>query len=522
VSASERFDVMIIGTGAGGGTLAHRLAASGKRILLLERGGYLRREQDNWSSSAVFLDSKYKAPEAWLDGEGKSFHPGIHYYVGGNTKFYGAALLRFRTRDFGAVRHHGGTSPAWPIDYDVLEPYYAQAEQLYQVHGERGTDPTEPPATSPYPFPALRHEPRIQELFDDLTRIGHRPFPLPLGLMIDEADPDRSRCIRCKTCDGFPCLVHAKADAETVCVRPALAHPNVSLLQYAFVERLETSASGREVTRAIVTCSEPGRSTTTQRAFSADIVVVAGGAINSAALLLRSACDRHPRGLANGSDVVGRHYMCHNNSALLALSKRPNPTVFQKTIGINDYYFGADDFAAPLGHIQLLGKSDAAMLKGDAPRFTPRRVVDRMARHSLDFWLTSEDLPDPDNRVMVGRDGQISLRYTANNLEGHRRLVAKLKGMLHEIGCENRLLPCAAYLGKKIPIAGTAHQCGTIRFGRDPKSSALDINCRAHEVDNLYVVDGSFFPSSTAVNPALTIIANALRVGEHLLERLCA
>jgi choline dehydrogenase-like flavoprotein len=214
--------------------------------------------------------------------------------------------------------------------------------------------------------------------------------------------------------------------------------------------------------------------------------------------------------------------MCHNNSALLALSKRPNPTVFQKTLGLNDFYFGAADFDFPLGHIQLLGKADAEMLRGDAPRITPARMLERMAQHSLDFWLTSEDLPDPDNRVTLTAEGGIALRYTPNNLEAHDRLIARLKGMLSEIGCENKLMPCTVYLGKKIPIAGTAHQCGTVRFGADPGTSALDTNCKAHELNNLYVVDGSFFPSSTAVNPALTIIANALRVGDHLLGRLGA
>jgi choline dehydrogenase-like flavoprotein len=242
--------------------------------------------------------------------------------------------------------------------------------------------------------------------------------------------------------------------------------------------------------------------------------------VNSAALLLRSANDRHREGLANGSGVVGRHYMCHNNSVLLAISRRPNPTVFQKTLGVNDYYFGAADFDFPLGHIQMLGKSDVEMLKEGAPAFAPRFGLDFMARHSLDFWLTSEDLPDPENRVVVGRDGEIQLHYTENNVEGHRRLVARLKGMLHEIGCDEHLLPCSVYLGKKIPIGGTAHQCGTVRFGRDPRTSALDVHCKAHELDNLYVVDASFFVSSTAVNPALTIMANALRVGDHLRKRL--
>ncbi|MBI5854133.1 MAG: GMC family oxidoreductase, partial [Nitrospirae bacterium] len=179
-----------------------------------------------------------------------------------------------------------------------------------------------------------------------------------------------------------------------------------------------------------------------------------------------------------------------------------------------------DDFSFPLGHISMVGKQDLEMLQTGAPALAPGLALDVVAKHSLDFWMTSEDLPDPDNRVLVGSDGRITLRYRENNLEGHRRLQARLKGMLNRIGCEEHLLPSHLYLGKKIPIAGTAHQCGTIRFGRNPKTSVLDADCKAHDLDNLYVTDASFFASSSAVNPSLTIMANAMRVGDHLKERL--
>lgn len=512
---STHYDVIIIGTGAGGGTLAYHLASSGKRILLLERGGYLPREKDNWNSHAVFVESKYKAKETWRDQDGGAFHPGIHYYVGGNTKVYGAALLRMRKEDFGEVKHHGGVSPAWPIEYEDLEPYYTKAEHLYHVHGERGEDPTEPKAGAPYRYAALRHEPRIQELHDDWKKMGYRPFHLPVGVMLNEARREASPCIRCNTCDGFPCLVNAKADAQVVCVDQARLRPNVTLLTHALVTRLETSGTGREVTGVVV--EHNGQRET----YRGSLVVVACGAINSAALLLRSADDRHPDGLANSSGMVGRHYMCHNNSVMLAISKRPNPTVFQKTIGLNDFYFGADDFDFPLGHISMVGKQDLEMLRTGAPAFAPGLALDVIATHSLDFWMTSEDLPDPDNRVLVGKDGRITLQYRENNLEGHRRLQARLKGMLKHIGCEtDHLLPHHVYLGKKIPIAGTAHQCGTIRFGRDPKTSVLDATCKAHDLDNLYVADASVFVSSSAVNPSLTIMANAMRVGDVIAQRL--
>jgi choline dehydrogenase-like flavoprotein len=355
---------------------------------------------------------KYNTKEVWLDKKGNPLHPRTNYIVGGNTKFYGAALFRLREQDFGEIRHHGGISPAWPVKYAEMEPYYAAAERLYHVHGH------------------------------------------------------------------------------------------------------ETSASGREVTSVHV--ERDGAAET----YRGDIVVSSCGAINSAALLLRSANDKHPRGLANGSDVVGRHYMGHINSVLFAISRRPNPTVFQKTLALNDFYFANRTWDYPMGHISFVGKFDANMFAAGAPKIVPGLTLDIMAKHSLDFWLTSEDLPDPENRVTLDRDGHIALSYAPNNLEGHRRLTDKLKEMVRHVECEDHVIPLNAFVGDRVPLAGVAHQNGTIRFGNDPKTSALDVNCKAHEVDNLYVVDGSFFPSSAAVNPALTIIANALHVGNHLAERL--
>jgi choline dehydrogenase-like flavoprotein len=512
----EHYDVIIIGTGAGGGTLAHRLAPTGKRILLLERGDYLRRELDNWSSKAVFVKAKYKTKEEWYDGDRQPFHPGQHYYVGGQTKFYGAILFRLRERDFGEVRHHGGVSPAWPLSYSDLEPYYAEAERLYLVHGERGIDPTEPPASGPYPYPAVSHEPRIQRLHDDLARRGLHPFPLPVGVNMNEQEPEKTVCVRCSRLDGFPCLLDGKADAHVCAVRPAIAHENVTLMRNSKVVRLETDEKGTSVSGVVV--ERDGRSET----YRGDIVVVSCGAVNSAVLLLRSASDRHPNGLANSSDVVGRHYMAHINSAMIAISKEPNPTRFQKTLGVNDYYWGADDFDFPLGHIQMLGKTDGQMLRAGAPPLVPGMALDYVARHAVDFWLTTEDLPRPQNRVTVDRRGRIHVAYTNVNTEGHRRLVAKLKGLLGHLGMRDHLIPNQMIRDERIPIAGVAHQCGTVRFGADPDASALDVNCKAHDLDNLYVVDTSFFPSASAVNPALTAMANAMRVGDHLAERLGA
>lgn len=524
---SSHYDIIIIGSGAGGGTLAWKLAPSGKRILILERGDYVKREKDNWSTKAVNQEGRYHTKEIWRDSGGRELHPHTNYYVGGNTKFYGAALFRLRKEDFGEIRHHGGVSPAWPISYDELEPYYSAAERLYHVHGERGEDPSEPPSSTPYPHPPVSHEPRIQHLHDDLAALGLRPFHTPLGVLLDETNPQASACIRCDTCDGHPCLINAKADSQRCAIDPALKHPNVTLITGALVKRLETSASGREVTELVVERVD-GAGRTLKERYRGDIVVVACGAINSAALLLRSGNAQHPRGLANSSDVVGRHYMGHINSIQMALSLCPNPTVFQKTLAINDFYGPSADWDFPMGHISFVGKLDADTLRAGAPGFVPGWTLDKMARHSLDFWLTSEDLPDPNNRVTLDGDSNIVLSYAPNNEEGHRRLIAKLKDLMkqttqcgvHGHECHQGLLARTLWVGQRIPLAGVAHQCGTIRFGRDARTSALDAHCKAHDVENLYVVDAGFFPSSGAVNPALTIMANALRIGDHLLDRL--
>jgi len=359
-----------------------------------------------------------------------------------------------------------------------MEPYYTAADRLYHVHGERGVDPTDPPASAPYPHPAVSHEPRLQQLHEDWARQGLRPFHVPLGIMLDERKPSASRCIRCETCDGHPCLVGAKADAQVIAVDPALADPDVTLLTNAYVAKLETSASGREVTRLVVKRGD------VIETHSAGVVVVSAGAINSAALLLRSASDRHPRGLANGSDMVGRHYMGHVNSVLMAISRCPNPTVFQKTLGLNDFYFGSPEWEYPMGHISFVGKLDADTLRGGAPAIAPGWSLDLMAKHSMDFWLTSEDLPDPDNRVTLDREGNIVLAYRPNNETAHQRLTAKLEQLMkqqrkcgvHGHECHEGLFSRNLFLGQRIPLAGVAHQNGTARFGHDPRASVLDVN----------------------------------------------
>ncbi|MGN6431274.1 MAG: GMC oxidoreductase [Gaiellaceae bacterium] len=516
----DAYDVIIIGTGAGGGTLARHMAPSGKRILLLERGDWLPREPSNWLAQDVFVDNRYISEDTWYDGDGQPFQPQVHYFVGGATKLYGAALYRLRPEDFGELSHHDGISPAWPITYDELEPYYTQAEQLYEVHGAHGEDPTEGHVSAPYPFPAVSHEPRIQQLADDLEAAGYHPFHAPCGIRLNEANMPYSVCVRCQNCDGFPCAVHGKSDADVLGVRPALEHSNVTLLTNARARKLETNEAGTAVNAVVVE-----RDGATER-YAGDVVVVACGAANTAALLLSSANDKHPNGLANGSDQVGRNYMFHASEAVLALSREENPTVFQKTLGLNDFYFGSDEHDYPLGNIQMVGKSQPEMFRGEKPtetKLAPSWSLEKIAKHAIDFWLSTEDLPRPENRVTVNGGGEVKLAYTATNDVPKQELYKKLKSILGQLRMEpDHLFGRFAYMKNEIPVAGCAHQAGTCRFGTDPATSALDVNCKAHQVDNLYVVDTSVFPSIGAVNPALTAMANSLRVGDQLLERLAS
>ena len=515
---TENYDVIIIGTGAGGGTLAHALADSGKQILLLERGDFLPREMDNWDPKPVFVDGKYISADKWFDRDGKPFQPQVHYFVGGATKLYGAALYRLRPQDFGELKHASGVSPSWPLSYDEFEPWYSKAEQLYHVHGNAGEDPTEGHRSAPYPWPAVSHEGRIQQIADDLAKGGYHPFHAPCGIMLDEASRPRSTCIRCSWCDGYPCLVHAKADADVVAVRPVMHRPNITLLTGSEVTKLETDGSGRVVTGVVV--SRDGGN----EVYRGDIVVVSAGAANSAKLLLNSATDVHTNGLANGSDQVGRNYMFHNCKAIVALSKEKNDTVFQKTLGINDFYLATKDYQWPMGNIQMIGKSNAEAMRGEQPEktmFAPNWTLSDVAEHAVDFWLTTEDLPVPENRVTTDKEGNVHLAYSSTNDDEADHLYGELKKILNRTGmAQHHVLRKNFYMSMDIPVAGVAHQAGTCRFGADPATSVLDANCKAHELDNLYVVDTSFFPSIGAVNPALTAMANALRVGDHLLSRM--
>jgi choline dehydrogenase-like flavoprotein len=522
--STDHYDVLVIGSGPGGATTAARVAETGKRVLLLERGDFLPRERDNWDSHAVFGAGKYTADETFYDIHDRPFQPELHYYVGGNSKVYGAALIRLMPADFGAVRHSTGVAPAWPLRYDDMEPYYVQAEHLFWVHGKHGEDPFAGLSSQNYKYPPVQHEQHIQQLSDGMEKVGLHPFHLPLGVQLTQDDRGQatteSPCIRCDRIDGFPCLLGAKADAESAVIRPALAaHPNLSLMTRTTVERLVTDSSGGSVAGVEVTLPDGSFETVT-----ADVIVLSAGAILSAALLLKSATDKHPRGLGNSSDMVGRNYMRHNNLALIALSREPNPTVFQKTLALNDYYQAGEHWQYPMGSIQMLGKSDDWQIKGAAPHglgLAPSAPFGQVAKHAIDFWLCSEDIPLPDSRVTLRPDGAIRLALQpGNNTEALTRLRKTFEGKLKELGMVRMASVRSLYLHKAFDAAATAHQAGTVRMGTDPADSVLDVSCKAHDLDNLYVVDGSFMPSIGAVNPTLTIIANALRVGDHIAERI--
>jgi choline dehydrogenase-like flavoprotein len=570
------YDAIVIGTGAGGGTLALHLAQAGKKILVIERGPFMPQEKLNWDTSAVFLDNRYHTKEVWQDKDGKPLHPQQAYFVGGQTKVYGAAMFRMRAEDFGVIQHEGGISPAWPIGYADLEHYYGEAEALFHVHGDLGTapavpggfgssfDPTEPFHSAKYPFPAFTNEPRMQAIENDVRKLGINTFPIPLGLKLNESDRVASKCVRCDTCDGYPCLMHAKSDADINCIRQIIHWPNVTLMTNSRVTRLLTNSSGTAVTAVEVMHSggggfaPPAAKSGAAATYSAGLFAVCAGAINSAVILLASANDKHPAGLANSSDQVGRNFMYHQADALLAIGTARNEDSYTKTWGTNDFYFKDSDpaYPYPLGQVQPVGSFHFEMMKGDAPPLTPGFVLEKMKQHAVPWWLTTEDLPDPNNRVTVhnttpssvesrqpGVDGahpsgdtghtnetetvsdsapmRIQLSYTPNNVKSFERLKDRWVDVLKKAGHATTSVPLHAYFKKRIPLEGVGHQNGTCRMGNDPATSVLDAHCKAHDLDNLYVVDASCFASASAVNPSLTIIANAIRVADHLLgERL--
>jgi len=485
---AEDFDVIIVGSGAGGGTLAHTLAPTGKRILILERGSFLPGElakSSGATDAGVNVDAgPAGAVETWYDSHQRPFPAPAHYCVGGATKLYGAALCRLRPADFGRVAHLDGESPAWPIGYAGFEPWYAKAEWLYQVHGLHGEDPTEGAWSAEYLWPPVTREPVIAQLAHELTRAGYQPFHTPTGV-----------------------LSHEPADADIIAVRPLLGMLNVTLLTDAEVTCLRTDARGQSVTAVVV--NRGGR----QEVYRGGIVVLAAGAVNSARILLRSASDAHPGGLANGSGQVGRNLMCHNRVDVTAAVREPHNAGFPQALGVNDFYLGGRRDKWPLGSIALLGDRRKAA-RGPARVPASREPAGTDDARAIAFRLTTEDLPRPANRVTVDGQGRVGLAHVPTGDGAARLLFRSLRAML-----SGTKLVAHEILDWTGAIRSSDYG-GTCRFGTDSATSVLDVDCRAHELDNLYVVDSGFFPSIGAVSPALTVMANAIRVGEHLAARL--
>jgi choline dehydrogenase-like flavoprotein len=491
-------DIAIIGSGMGGGSLAYALRDSGAQVLIIEQGDFLPVERENWSFDAVHTRGRYKNSAVWRDATtGKDFVPGNYHYVGGSTKLYGATLPRFRECDFGAVEHVDGTSPAWPIGYADLEPFYGQAENMFWVHSNKGEDPTDPWRSTDYPFPGVPHEGAMARLVESAKKQGLHPFSAPQAL---DRRPGGS-CVLCYTCDSFSCMVDAKGDADVAAVRPALMSKNVRLMTNAEVLRLDTDATGRRVTAAQI------RHGDRRIQVRANRFVVACGAVNTAALLLRSASSTHPRGLANSSDQVGRNYMAHVTTFFLAIDpRRKNEAVYQKTIGINDWYTAGPSNKFPLGNVQGLGKLRGPQAKMSKP-WVPMPVLDAITEYTLDLFIQTEDLPRQENRVFLSASGQVCLTRRETNVSAHQDLIAKMKKVVRRAG-----FPLV--LTRSLGVEATSHQCGTARMGDDGATSVVDANLRAHDVDNLWIADSSVFASSAAVNPAITVAALALRLGQ--------
>lgn len=495
-----RTGIAIIGSGMGGGTMAYALKDSGAKVLIIERGHRLPTEPQNSDLDEVYLKGRYKNADTWYNGNtGAPFKPGVYYWVGGNTKVYGACLPRFRASDFEETRHQDGTSPAWPFSYSDLEPYYTRAEKLYQVRGQIGEDPTEPPHSEAYPHPPLNHEPAIQRLADSLRGQGRHPFRMPNAL---DADTLEKRAL-CATSDGAPNEAGLKSDAEKVAINPALA-AGVELMTDTKVIRLIPGPDGRTIVAALAEQADR------IIRIEAEKFILAAGAVNSAALLLSSATPEYPRGLANSSGLVGRNYMVHNSTFFLGINPfKVNPTLWQKTLGLNDWYEAGPTNRYPLGNLQMLGKLRASMLKMAKP-WAPTWLLKAMSDRSIDIYLTTEDLPRRNNGISVV-NGKIHVWWEPNNLKPHQELVQRISRAVRKAGYP-------VIFTERMGIETNSHQCGTAVAGYDPATSVLTPGCRAHDFENLWVVDSSFFPSSAALNPALTIAANALRVADTILD----
>lgn len=489
-------DILIIGSGMGGATLAAGLAPTGARIVILERGQQIPEDAPARDPYRIYTNSAFRSKETWLDERGRPFEPGNYYNVGGNSKLYGAVLIRYRAEDFQVMEHFDGVSPAWPFGYKLLAPWYDKAEQLYQVRGDASSDPTEPPHGAPYPFPPIPEEPAVATVRARLEKVGVHPFTLPLGV-----DIDRWLAAGQTGWDGYPDVRCGKMDAETCGLASALAHPNVELMTGAHVTTLKPGPDGKRIAEVVY------RRDGVETRIAPRIVAVCAGAVQSAVLLLRS-------GVANATDQVGRYFMNHNASAVIAIDPRfRNDAIYQKTFGINDWYLSDGAGGPPLGNVQLLGRVVPDILKIQVPSL-PKPAARWISGHAIDLYLISEDLPDPESRIVL-KGGEVQLIWRRSNMTAHRRLVAKTKEVFRAAGFPVVL---SRLFDGRVP----SHQCGTVRIGSDPNSSVLDPDCRAWDHPNLFVTDAGALPTSAAVNPALTVAALALRTADSITREIAA
>lgn len=488
-------DIVIIGSGIGGATAAYMLAPTGARILILERGQRITDSPETRDDRAIFQKGFFRPKEQWLDAKAEAFSPNNYYNVGGNSKYYGAILYRYRAEDFGVMEHMEGATPGWPFTYDEIEPWYGKAERLYQVRGALGDDPTEPLHSSPYPYPAIADEPSLAVVRDRLKRQGIKASSLPIAIDIE------AWLARAHTpWDAFPDTFTGKIDAETGPLHKALAFDNVTLLTGARVLRFEAAPDGKSISAASV---QQGDRVTKVKAKH---FILAAGAVNSAALLLRS------NGLAKGSDQLGRNFMNHNCTAMITIDPRlRNRSVHQKTFGFNDFYLKDPKTGFPLGNVQALGKITGPIFKANLPS-VPEFATRLLARYSFDWYVMSEDLPNPESRVML-KDDRIVLDWQRSNMKGHAALVERSREVFRAAGFP---IVLARAFDRRTP----SHQCGTARMGTNPATSVVDPWCRSHDVGNLHIMDASVLPTSAAVNPALTIAAVVMRAADHLRNEI--
>lgn len=494
-------DLIIVGSGIGGATLAAAVAPTGLKVIVLEKGERLVASAEARDDVAIFMHRHFASKEEWMGSDGKPFIAGNHYAVGGNSKFFGAVMYRFRDKDFRPRRHIGGITTGWPFGYDELEPWYSRAESLFRVRGATDQDPTEPRHSAPYAYPPVPDEPSMLEVRKRLAGAGVHPAALPLAIDIDAwlaGGPTGW--------DAFPNTGAGKIDAETGPLADALRHPNVTLMTGAEVIRLESSTDGKTAVAAIV------RTAGREIRLSARGFSLAAGAIQTSALLLRSASAVHSSGLANGSDQVGRNFMNHNSSALIAISPLlRNRSIYQKTLSFNDFYDADPITGYPLGNVQTLGRLTAAILKGNRPTM-PMGVARLLADFAFGWYLQSEDLANPESRVTLRDDG-IVMHWERTNVEAHRLLIERTRSVMRRAGFPIVLV-------HTFDRRTTSHQCGTARLGSDPRTSVVNPGGRAHELDNLWITDASVLPTSAAVNPALTVAALALRAASGLAAAL--